>query len=33
MATQKIGLTKLGLKKNTNLIPLEWGDQVIKIRE
>ena len=33
MATQKIGLTKLGLKKNTNLIPLEWGDQVIQIRE
>ena len=33
MATQKIGLTKLGLKKNTTLIPLEWGDQVIQIRE
>ena len=33
MATQKIGLTKLGLKKNTNLIPLEWGDQIIQIRE
>ena len=33
MATQKIGLTKLGLKKNTNLIPLEWRDQVIQIRE
>ena len=33
MATQKIGLTKLGLKKNTNLIPLEWADQVIQIRE
>ena len=33
MATQKIGLTKLGLKKNTNLIPLEWEDQVIQIRE
>lgn len=33
MATQKIGLTKLGLKKNTNLIPLEWGDQVIQIKE
>ena len=33
MATQKIGLTKLGLKKNTNLIPLEWGEQVIQIRE
>ena len=33
MAIQKIGLTKLGLKKNTNLIPLEWGDQVIQIKE
>lgn len=33
MATQKIGLTKLGLKKNTNLIPLEWGEQVIQIKE
>ena len=33
MATQKIGLNKLGLKKNTNLIPLEWGEQVIQIRE
>ena len=33
MATQKIGLTKLGLKKNTNLISLEWGDQVIQIKE
>ena len=33
MATQKIGLTKLGLKKNTNLIPLEWGDQIIQIKE
>lgn len=33
MATQKVGLTKLGLKKNTNLIPLEWGDQIIQIKE
>ena len=33
MATQKIGLTKLGLKKNTNLISLEWGDQIIQIKE
>ena len=33
MATQKIGLTKLGLKKNTNLIPLEWNGQVIEIKE
>ena len=33
MATQKIGLTKLGLKKNTNLIPLEWEEQIIQIKE
>ena len=33
MATQKIGLTKLGLKKNINLISLEWGDQIIQIKE
>lgn len=33
MATQKLGLTKLGLKKNTNLISLEWSDQVIEIKE
>ena len=33
MATQKIGLTKLGLKKNTNLISLEWNGQIIEIRE
>ena len=33
MATQKIGLTKLGLKKNTNLISLEWNGQVIEIKE
>ena len=29
----KIGLTKLGLKKNTNLINLKWNDQVIEIKE
>lgn len=33
MATQKVGLTKLGLKKNTNLIPLEWNEQIIEIKE
>lgn len=33
MATQKIGLTKLGLKKNTNLIPFEWNGQIIEIKE
>lgn len=33
MAIQKVGLTKLGLKKNTNLIPLEWSDQIIQIKE
>lgn len=33
MATQKIGLTKLGLKKNTNLISLEWNGQVIEIKD
>lgn len=29
----KIGLTKLGLKKNTNLIELPWNDQIIEIKE
>lgn len=29
----KIGLTKLGLKKNTNLIQLNWNDQIIEIKE
>lgn len=29
----KIGLTKLGLKKNTNLITLNWNDQIIEIKE
>lgn len=33
MATQKIGLTKLGLKKNTNCIPVEWNDQIIEVKE
>ena len=33
MATNKVGLTKLGLKKNTNLINLEWNNQVIEIKE
>lgn len=33
MATQKVGLTKLGLKKNTNLIPFEWNEQIIEIKE
>lgn len=33
MATQKVGLTKLGLKKNTNLISLEWNGQIIEIKE
>lgn len=33
MATNKVGLTKLGLKKNTNLINLEWNGQIIEIKE
>ena len=33
MATQKVGLTKLGLKKNINLISLEWNGQIIEIKE
>lgn len=33
MATQKIGLTKLGLKKNTSLINFTWNDQTIEIKE
>ena len=33
MAIQKVGLTKLGLKKNTNFISLEWNGQVIEIKE
>ena len=33
MATQKVGLTKLGLKKNINLIELPWNDQIIQIKE
>ena len=33
MATQKVGLTKLGLKKNTNFIPIEWNDQIVEVKE
>ena len=33
MATNKVGLTKLGLKKNTNLTTIEWNGQVIEIKE
>lgn len=29
----KIGFTKLGLKKNTNLITLNWNNQIIEIKE
>lgn len=32
MATQKVSFVKLGLKKNTDLISFEWGDQVIQIK-
>lgn len=28
----KIGFTKLGLKKNTNLMTLNWNDQIIEIK-
>ena len=33
MATNKVGLTKLNLKKNTKIIPIEWNDQKIEVRE
>lgn len=33
MANQKLTLSKLNLKKNTNLIPLTWGEQTIMIKE
>lgn len=33
MATQKIGLTKLGLKKNTSTFFIEWNNQVIEVKE
>ena len=33
MATNKVGLTKLGLKKNTNLTTIEWNGQIIEIKE
>lgn len=29
----KISFTKLGIKKNTNLINLTWNDQIIEIKE
>lgn len=29
----KVGFTKLGLKKNTNIITLSWNDQIIEIKE
>jgi len=29
----KVGLTKLGLKVNTNVIPLTWNNEVIEIKE
>lgn len=33
MAINKIGLTKLGLKKNTNLTTIDWNSQIIEIKE
>lgn len=33
MATNKVGLTKLGLKKNTNVVTLDWNNQIIEIKE
>ena len=33
MATNKVTFTKLGIKKNTNLISLNWNDQIIEIKE
>ena len=33
MATNKVGLTKLNLKKNTEITPVEWGDQVIEVKQ
>ena len=29
----KVSFTKLGLKKNTNIITLSWNDQIIEIKE
>lgn len=29
----KVGLTKLGLKVNTNIVELQWNDQIIEIKE
>ena len=33
MATNKVGLTKLNLKKNTEITPVEWGDQTIEVKQ
>ena len=33
MATNKVGLTKLGLKKNTNIATIDWNGQIIDIKE
>ena len=33
MATQKVSFLKLGLKKNTNICSLQWGDQIIEIKQ
>ena len=33
MATNKVGLTKLNLKKNTNVVSVDWNGQVIEIKE
>lgn len=33
MATNKVSLTKLGLKKNTNTIQIEWNGQIVNIKE
>ena len=33
MASNKVGLTKLGLKKTTNLFNLKWNDQIIEIKQ
>lgn len=32
MATNKVGLTKLNLKKNTDIISIEWNNQNIEIK-
>ena len=33
MATNKVGLTKLGLKKNTDINTINWNNQTIEIKE